>query len=343
MKQSISILLVASLTLFLAACSKSSKSSEPVVPTVPASLEFTKPIPGEKLTREQVQEVKKMFSNRPMMQLPPGELIFQSELTDAEKKAMEADLFKNDPMSYKMLKEIQPNCTVQNPIPQINTSLPQKPDGSYDGSNPKKGDFISMTITAGLTSANDACPLNAGLSFGGGIKVEELNASNGQATLSGEIGFKGQGQVLKSEYAQLLKAHGLVIDTNLSGLTAIKQNLADLIVKFRLAGSYHSLESVIPYDSSVEFLTRGASTSEDDNAALTGTVEVVMKTLIRFPKFVINVEIHAAGKNGSEEMTTQEIYVNGHPMTQKEFEDLFGDQNPAGGLDKKIQGLVNMI
>jgi hypothetical protein len=89
-------------------------------------------------------------------------------------------------------------------------------------------------------------------------------------------------------------------------------------------------------------LTRGATASEDENAPATGTVAVVMKTLIRFPNFVINVEAYTEGVNGSEQPATQELYVNGHPTTQKEFEELFGEQNPAGGLNKKISDLVKM-
>jgi hypothetical protein len=121
------------------------------------------------------------------------------------------------------------------------------------------------------------------------------------------------------------------------------ENKSDAIVRFRLTGSYHSINATIPYDSNVAVLVRGATYSqgEDFDAPATGTIETVMKTVIQFPKFRVHVDVHAQGKNGAE-MDKAEFYVNGHLMTQEEIEKLFGRDNNALGLDPKIKSLIKL-
>lgn len=338
-----SLLSVAMMALFLSACSDS-KDSAPAIPTVPENLGFQKPVPGKKLTREQLLEVQSMFADKPMMKLPPGELIFDREMDSYEKYQQEQSLRYSDPMSYSMLKDIQDNCAVQDPQESFNTSLPQNPDGSLNGDNLKAGDFVNINVVAGIKSGNRNCPANLSLSAGANAKLHKFDAQKQEMTVSAEAGFKGNGQILKPAYSNLLKSKGLIVDTNMSGVTAVMENKSDVVVRFRLAGSYHSLQTTIPYDSNVAFLVKGATLSqeEDYDAPETGTVEWLMKTVIKFPKFEVNVEVHAQGKNGAGEMDKMEFYVNGHFMTQEEMERLFGQDNNALGLDSKIKNLIKL-
>ena len=185
---------------------------------VPEKLTFSIPAQGEMPSDAQLKEIQATFQNQNKMMLPPGELMYPDDLTSSEISKKEAELNIKDPNSYKMLKEIQANCSATRPVNSNN--FPK------DGQNIeiKAGDIYTVDIKANLTAKSGACPMTSKSEMNGKVIIEEYEKDTQKIKKLGVSmggGAKVEYLVTKPEYQKLLNARGMIVDTNISGLTSI--------------------------------------------------------------------------------------------------------------------------
>ncbi len=306
-------------SLMLSACAKKDDGAPAAAPGVPKTLAFSKPTPGEKLTRDQAQQIRIAFSNKPSMILPPGELIFvPKEMTPAMQARQEAELRSKDSNSYDLLKQIQANCVKSRPTVHAETTLPA--DGQDAKNSFKAGDYMSVNLTGGLSGT--ACAVDALGAIGYSARVDDRNTGDDTAKASGAFTSDIKAVMKDQRFAKLLGSRGLLVQNNLSGLVVMRQVSADkpvanMLIQTNLTGSYLSLEKDIPFSSTIQILS-------NEN----GGSESVMSFKINMTSFSFGLDIHTAQASVNA-IPTQEMYLNGYPTTQAEINALFGSNSPA--------------
>jgi len=321
--------------LMTAACSENKSNSNPV-PAVPERLEFSKPQQGNKLTKAQIEEIKSTFSNKQTMVLPPGDLVYIPKgMTVKERQKKEAELALQDSNSYQLLKLIQSNCNKGRPTTTFEASFPS--NGNTNMNNLRSNDRMSYSSSASLTEKS-SCPVDLNTAADTRLKLDDINQSAKTATLSLGLQFNGKGLMLNPTYAQLLGARGLLMQTSLSGLASRLDTTGKALLNFSLSGSYYGLSTEIPYTMTYQILSRAKNVTEVKNpeteeVSLESTPEgseAVISTELKMSNFTARIDVHQL--INSESKSTSEIYVNGNLMSQKEFDDLFGNKNPSGSI-----------
>lgn len=325
-------LLVIAIALSLCACNNSSSDSKSV-PAVPEVLTFSKPFAGPKLTDSQVKEIKAVFATKSSMMLPPGDLIYAPKSRTAEERAeKESELKKNDPRSYEFLKAIQANCNKGRPTTSINATFPTDGDGALN--NLRTNDLMSFSSQAVLKEKS-GCPVDFDATLSLGAKVEDINQDNLSGTISAGMNFNSRALALNSDYAKLLGKKGLVIQSSISGLASLLDTKGKGLLTFTLTGSYHGLETEVPFTMNVQVLsvgeTQGKKRSFDKIEMSTVRSESVMNSELKMSNFTARIDVHQL-MNAEGKIVSDEIYVNGHLTTREEFEHLFGTKNPAGSI-----------
>jgi len=297
---------------------------------VPEHLNFTRPEAGPRLTKSQVEEIRKTFSSRPMMVLPPGELVFPAkDSTPADQRKSEQELARRDANSYAMLKDIQSNCMKGHPTLRLDATFPT--DGDLQLENLKVNDHFWGDYRTSLSG--DQCPVNVALGSAAAGRVDSVDARTKSIAGSGSYSTKGQLLIKNPRYARLLKSRGIIVDSSISGLAAMKDTQNRAFVTFKLAGTYLSLSQNIPYDMNVQVVSQ-------TNAKQKTFSEVVMSTEIKLSGFTAHIVSHSSGWSDSKKQKS-ELYINGHLTSEKEFGELFGEQNPAGFAQKN--GVVQTL
>ena len=333
LRKSLSLAIASTAVLaVLAGCAKEESkqsSPSPAVSAIAEKLSFEAPAQGATLTKEQAREIKSVFANKSVMVLPPGELIFPDKKTTREERALkESKLMQADANSYELLKAIQNGCSKVRPTTKIDATFPTDGEASYD--NVRVGDQASGSTTVGLAGPN--CPVEVSMGASMGAKVEAVDAKEKTATASGSMSIAGKGLMLAPKYTKLLGARGLIVDSQLSAVGATHDQQGNLQLNYKLAGSYLTLDSTIPYEMSVQMLTR--STSEESTMT-----EMVVKTKIHMSNFTADLQAHITGTKEAKDQKLK-LYVNGRETTQQEFEELFGRENPAvNGQSQVIEAL----
>lgn len=332
------------LALSLGACSEKSdeKKSAPMDPDVliPNQLEYTKPNPGVRLTKEQATEMKKLFTNRSTLNLPPGALVFpRKDMSAAERVQKQAQLAKEDPASFQLLMDLKANCDIKSHEPQVRTNLPT--DNSIKSFDQLKvGDYVELSNSDSLKGSN--CPADYSSDGFGRLMVDfnESTQEKANLALSAKLNQKIDLRILKEEYAQKLKSRGLIVDGEISGLSVVKTGPEGgkwkVLAKFNMGGAYYTLENSLPYKTENEFLL---ITSSDKQASQLETLELITRTEIVFPNFKAALENHY--QIAGNKVVVSETYVNGHLMSEVELQELFGDfnQNSVETTRKLVQGL----
>lgn len=330
---------ILALSLMTVGCSDSSSKKNKPQPAVPETLEFSKPKPGKQLSEVELREVETIFADKPMMVLPPGELIFPDDkLTQEERANWENNLKVTEPNTYLMLKEIQNNCQISNTGTQNHVNFPIGSDGQVNPEMLKAGDSMSISLARAITGSLP-CPGNHDLNLSFDLKLDQINyvkndLKKSSAQLSTNLNLKNSIKLLKPEYAQLLKANGLIVDGNLSSTAVVLNEKLDFIFRTNISGQYSSIKTTIPYSTSLQLLLKGVKTASEEET--TGNVEVVMNTSLKLPNFDVIIDVHMASKNGSEKPTILEVYLNGHKMETDKAQNLFGADSPALTLNPKI-------
>jgi len=319
-----SLLTALPLCFALVACTNNSSStpkSNAVI--VPNNLEFTKPAVGPRITKAQASEIKSTFVTKPMMILPPGELVFpDKDMPAYEKEAKERELARQDPNSYQLLKELRAGCAKGHPTMSFNATFPTDSVTAENAFDVLQiGDMYSFNASAGLTGAN--CPVSLSGSTALGADVISIDRDDRSGSATASTGFKLNAVMKNPKYAGLLGTRGVIVDTNLSGL-AIRREVAkgfrdSALVTFNLAGTYLSLAADIPYSTEVRVLIKS-------NGEKQSTSEIVTKTQLTFPNFSASLEAHINTEN--ETIVNEEYYLNGHSMTKQDLQELFGDNTP---------------
>lgn len=319
------------LVLCLAACSNSSNSNsnsnnnkdQSVV--IPQNLGFQKPAAGAELTKDQAAEIKRTFKGKPMMTLPPGELVFPDKNTPAyERIEKERILQAEDPNAYALLMETRNNCAKGHPSLHFDATFPAEQVTSENAFDVlQKGDRLSYSGDAGLTGSN-ACPVELSMGTGMAADVKDVDRNERSGSASANIGGKFKFVMKNQKYANLLNSRGIIVDTNISGLMVhreiTKGSKDNALLSYTLSGSYLSLKADIPYSIDVKML--GSGVTEGDSRA-----EVVASVTLKYPTFAANLVVHTITENGQQ--ISAEAYLNGRPVSNEELNNLFGENVPG--------------
>lgn len=310
----------------LIGCGKEKSKDSTEAPFVPKELAFTKPTQGQKLTKEQISEAKKLFSTNDKLILPPADLVFASKKMPAEElKQKEESIRTRDADSYQLLKDIQNNCLIERPTTKVEASFPTTGDHSLE--NLKSDDHYNIESLAGLKG--DKCPVRYDVAFALSAKANDVNKSAKTLKASGSMGYKTQAFMINKKYQTLLNSRGIVVDSNVSAL-AIKQDISNkMMLKFDLSGTYYSLTKDVPYSANVQILADGNDNNKNSN------VEMIINMKMTIPNFPLNVDIHTKTDSDSK-ILLEEYYVNGNSMSKEEFDSLFGKENPAVNSSKTL-------
>lgn len=329
---------VVCLPLIISACTdNTAKKPSPMELKVPDSVQFVKPEPGQKLTKDQVEQIKKMLGKKAVMELPPGELIFpHNDTPKSEIAKQEEKLRRTDVNSYNLLKEIQGTCGKGRPTGHVEATVPLD-GGPVD--NMQAGDNAGMSGSAGLLGTNCVMPLDVGA--GASMKVEEIDKVNREGMLSANLNEKVNILMKNPKYAQLLNSRGVMLNLNVSGLAVMREDELDktrvasskVHMKFKIAGSYLTLDNEIPLNVEVEGISKETATQS--------TFESLFSADLKFPGFNVNIVRHETGLwdknppwNGER---TLKIYVNGFEVTEDEFREIFGQSQEP--IVKKASGM----
>lgn len=295
----------------------------PAAPFVPKNLAFVKPAAGDKLTQSQIQEIRNTFNVKSMMILPPGELIFpSSNISQEEIEKKETELALKDKNSYDLLKLIQGGCEKGRPTGTIDASFPL--DGNFAIENLRVNDRFNFSESGSLFGSS--CPVDISLAAGLGARVDQVDPAAKSATASASSTAKIKAMMLEPKYAELLKVRGILVDSSLSGVGIKQESSNNLLVNYNLTGSYYSLTTQIPYSAQVQFLSH--------KEAVVEAQEAIISTQLTFSNFIARIDYHARGFANPQNIILEEIYVNGYLLTRQEFDELFGNNNPAAGLAK---------
>jgi hypothetical protein len=314
----------------LAACSsqKSEQSAPPSGEFVPKNIQFTKPPVGPELSKEQAALVKKEFTVNSTMVLPPGELIFpdkNSSAADLAKK--EAELKQKDPNSFALLTDIRSSCKKGHPTVKFDTTFPT--DEVKDENDLWVNDKVEGSGTAALVGS--ACPVeySGGIGFSGVV----TDKNDVQKEISGKAGynFKMNAVMKNSQYAKLLGARGMILESSIDGLAVRRDVVVSkfdrALITYNIHGSYLSLKSEIPFSIEVKALAEGNSKSP-----VNSKVDMVAAAKIQMPGFSVDIVFHQISQDDT--ILSKEIYLNGHSITEAQLNELFGANNPIAMTQK---------
>lgn len=317
--------------VFLAACTKSSDNSGPQTPLVPTSLQFQKPAPGPELTQAQVAEMKATLKSNSTMILPPGDLVFPDKnMSPNERAQKEQALKQQDPNAYALMLEARENCGIVHPNLKISATFPTEQvtaENAFDIL--QKGDHMSFSAASGIANRRN-CPVDAGVSYGVGAEVNDINSQERAGTASASLGSKLKFVMKNPKYAQLLGARGIIVDSTVSGVAAQREvngKSQSGLVTYSLSGSYLSLKADIPYNVDVKMLGRGNDKGESSG-------EVVFTATLKYPTFTATLVGHVSG---SGEQSTKEMFLNGRPVSDQELAQIFGEQLPGQETQKTLK------
>lgn len=317
--------------VFLAACTKSSDNSAPQTPLVPTSLQFQKPSPGNDLTPAQVAEMKATLKSKSTMILPPGELVFPNkDMSPEERTQKEQELRRQDPNSYALMLEARQNCGIVHPNLKIDATFPTEGTNEQNAFDIlQKGDHMSFSAASGISNRGN-CPVDAGVSYGVGAEVNDINSQERAGTASASVGSKLKFVMKNAKYAQLLGARGIIVDTSVSGVAAQREvngKSQSGLLTYTLSGSYLSLNADIPYSIDVKVLARGNDKGESSG-------EITYTATLKYPTFSATLIGHVVNDGINSK---QETYLNGRPVTEQDLKQIFGDELPGQQTQKTLK------
>lgn len=307
---------------------------------IPTTLDFQKPAPGKALTKAQAMEIKNAFNVKSMMILPPGELIFpNNNMSKEERLAKEEELRAKDQNAYNLLKEMQGNCKKGHPTVKFEATFPTD---SLNADNYldilQAGDRVITSANASMVGSD--CPVELSGNSGMSAEVKDVNQRENEVAASTGMGSKITAVMRNPKYAQLLGMRGVVMDAGISGVAIRRETEIakdskavsnNILLSYKLSGSYLSLDKEIPYNANVRALLRNSGNQG------AGQLEVEIKTELTFPKFKASLVAHGlTSATGGEAI--YDIYLNGVKMTEQEIADLFGTNAP--GTSQESQKLL---
>ncbi|WP_413288831.1 hypothetical protein [Bdellovibrio sp. HCB337] len=327
------------LVLSLVACSsKNSDSPKDQGTTLPSTVGFQKPALGPQLTADQIAEIKDTFRGKPMMTLPPGDLVFPDKNADpADTRRKEQALAAQDPNAYALMLDVRQNCAKGHPSLKIDATFPTENTNNENAFDIlQKGDHLSFKGSGALVG-NSNCPLDLGGGMSAEAEVKDIDREARAGTASAGLGGKLKFVMKDPKYASLLNARGIIVDTNLSGLVVHREvegsSKDKALITYNLSGSYLSLKKDIPYNISFKVLADN-SDSENQKGEMTFTAT------LKYPKFTATLVGYGIQSNG--QTTSMELYLNGRAISPEEIQTIFGDRVPGQEPHNKIsEALLN--
>lgn len=302
----------------LAACSSHDAPRPAATPEIPSVLEFKAPTGGPGLTSDQATSLKKSFKVTSTMTLPPGDLVFPDKNADRTKIAeQEQELAAKDPNAFKLLQDVRKNCQKGHPTYTWNSTAPND-DITED--NLITNDTAQGSAAAALIGTN--CPVDLTASASAGALVKQKDSTITKVSASEGIKFNA---VMKNpEYAKLLGAKGMIIETSVSGLgirRAVELGKEDRIyATAQLTGSYLSLTETIPYQIKAKILqTKLVDGTQKSEVTYSMTVKTAAVSAV--------IDAHMISENN--QMTLEAYYINGKKVTAQELAAMFADQVPG--------------
>ncbi len=307
---------------------------------------FSKPAVGDELTKDQVNQIKEIFSQKPAMELPPSEMVLVdrdaklNETQLAELRAKESELAAvASPETYSLYKSLRAGCRKEHFNTQSSASIPL--EKVTEANDLRAGDHFAFDAGASYGGTN--CDAEAAGQAKYSAKVEKLE---NDAVVSAELGYSLKALMKNPKYAQLLKSRGIIASTSLTGLAA-KQNVTNLEdytdvtaeVKFNVNGSYFTDKVEVPVTS--KYIVYGKPLSKEKTA-----VTMIVNANVKMPAFTATVVAHIEAISSSDENTetqilTEKYYVNGYEKTRQEMEELFDDKLKVEDSLKVSKNLMN--
>lgn len=330
MKKPSARIAVLTVACLLIACSKN--EDKPVNSAanggVPDSIQFTKPAIGPVLSSAQIDELKREFTVKSKMKLPPDSLIFPTkDMSKAEQMLLEEKLKREDPNSYDLLLQIRANCKKGRANMKYAATIPLDEVNSEADLAP--GDKVDGSASAALVGSN--CPLD----YGGGIGMNAEVTGKDESSVSGNGGYnvKFNGVMKDGKYANLLGARGLLLDAGISAMAVRRDVVANkndrILADFKMTGTFLSIKNSIPFSADVKALI--SNTLKDDKVS-NASLEIIADLKIQMPNFSANLVIHQKQKDNV--VTEAEYFLNGHEKTKEELSQIFGEDVPGSQLSK---------
>ena len=317
-KKAIMSTLIMGPVLTIMACSRPGVGSNTDPNALPDTLKWKNPAAGAALTKDQAQSIKDTFKSRQMMILPPGELVFPNKNEDQSSLLQQEQQLKvTDPNSYLMLKDIQQNCGQDRPTGNFDATVPL--EGIKGVEDLRTGDRADYGLSAGLNGGQ--CPVGFAGSTASGLKVEDANPAIPQARISGSSSLNTTLKIANSNYAQLLGARGIIINSTLTGLAVTKNNSGKGLLKYNLSGTMMTSTVDVPYKMTAQLISKRA-----DGAAI-ASGEFVGSLTLNMPTFTATLDIHVTQDDTGKQK--EDLFINGSLMTEQQISDLFGENTPA--------------
>lgn len=317
------MLLLGAAMAFTACGQKREEKSTTEASSVPLKVEFQKPTPGTRLTPAQVEIIRETFKGRQTMVLPPGKLIFPSKKAKPEAlEAAEAKLKSEDENSYALLKEIQNGCKKTERKQDITTKIPLD-----DKKLPKElrvGDTAAYSLESLI--AGDHCPVDSSLKVKGNGNFKQVEPNGLSGTAEFVAGGKFNGLINDQKYTKLLNSRGLLVETTVNGLSSQRDTAGRTYYEAKTSGTYMTLEKEIGFTANTKYAGHIITL----NTTL-GIPDVVQETTLNFKDFSATMIVHSYPfENGLK----TEGFLNGFPMTDKDYQDLFGKNTPQALQEK---------
>ncbi len=367
-----SSLLLAPLLIIACAQEKPVVSDKIKAPTkIPSSLNFVSQKPGIALSEAQKKVLQDTFSQKNLHILPPGDLLFpDAKATDQEIAAKEEALKLKDETSYKLYKSIKANCEQKRPTKHIDATFPISGETSLDSfqisfptadvkgfENLQLNDHLTMKFEAGISDkSSNTCPVDFSLGYNVSATVKEIDSkipANGKATGKGNL--VGSFRINNKDFQTLFGSRGLLMNSNLTGLTVQKDTTGNSLVKMVLNGSYLAVQKKagtetgtttgtttvlvdkqIPFNMTMDVLEKRVSKTENGKKIVDIETEAVTRTNITLEEFKVAFEVHEITTKQQYEdnstsalKTKKEVFINGHQSTDSNLNLLLNSKNLA--------------
>ena len=210
---------------FLASCSSSDdKSAAKVQEARPQQLTFSNPTPGTPVTRDQVDQIRSVFGQKPAISIPPTDLLLKDEDSKLENSQLNSLRYSEmmlqytaNPETYALYKAMRQNCRKQHGTLNLDFTVPLEKVTSVN--DLKTGDHFISTAVGSYGGAT--CDVESDGKISYSAKVDKLETDG---IASGEVTYGLKALMKNAHYAQLLRSKGVIVSSSASGIVS-KQNV----------------------------------------------------------------------------------------------------------------------
>jgi hypothetical protein len=307
------------IAVFIISCSENKKISGDDVPSpseVPETLDFKPSLARNKLSSDEVIDLKDKIGSKAQMAIPDMALVLGSKNISANQlQKMESNLQQQDQNSYEFYKSLQSSCVKNRPKIDSRISLPA--DKDYTDGNLRIGDYLAIDVTASLKG--NKCPVGLDAFISRNFWVDSIDRNKDTTTVKGTSTIEMKLDIVDPKYAKLLNSRGIIVSSTANGLSILQNAQNRILLKFGIQGQYLSLSEKIPYNAQVTTLLKHDSSNAQQ-------METIVKMTLEMPRGQVAADIYLKG-------TIARYFVNGYELNKAEFDSMFGTENPALNLN----------